>query len=81
VPVDVTGLGSLFAIHFNRNPIRNYRDVARDDADLRHRVFLGMMNEGVLMASRLVGALSTAIGGEESAAFLAAFRTVLARQS
>ncbi|MCH8348989.1 MAG: aspartate aminotransferase family protein [Chloroflexi bacterium] len=80
VPVQATGLGSLFGIHFNDGPIHNYRDVARDNSALRNQVFLGMMNEGVLMASNLVGGLSTVISKDEVAAFLEAFKKVLERQ-
>ena len=80
VPVQATGLGSLFGIHFNDGPIHNYRDVARNNSALRNQVFLGMMNEGVLMASNLVGGLSTVISKDEVAAFLEAFKKVFERQ-
>jgi glutamate-1-semialdehyde 2,1-aminomutase len=80
VPVQVTGLGSLFGIHFTNQPIVNYRDIAAEDSALRHQVFLGLMNEGILMASNLVGGLSTALGQEEVAAFVGALRRVLERQ-
>lgn len=79
VPVQVTGLGSLFGIHFVDREIRNYRDIASGDFDLRDRMFLGMLNEGILMASNLVGSLSTAISEDDLADFLDAFRRALAR--
>ena len=80
VPVQITGLGSLFGIHFTEGPVSNYRDVAAGDSKLREQVFLGLMNEGVLTASNLVGSLSTEIGEGEVQAFVAAFRRVLERQ-
>jgi len=80
VPVQVTGLGSLFGVHFTECPVRNYRDIAAGDARRRDQVFLGLMNEGVLTAPNVVGALSTAITEAEVAAFVAAFRRVLERQ-
>ncbi len=80
VPVQVTGLGSLFGIHFTGQPIVNYRDIAAEDAALRGQVFLGLMNEGILMASNLVGGLSTALGEEEVNTFVGALQTVLERQ-
>jgi len=80
VPVQVTGLGSLFGIHFTDQPVHNYRDVTRADAALRGQVFLGMLNEGILMASNLVGALSTAINRDEVDAFVSALKRVLERQ-
>ena len=78
-PAQVTGLGSLFGIHFTDGPIHNYRDIAAGDHDLRDRMFLGMLNEGILLASNLVGSLSTAITENDIADFLKAFRTALAR--
>ncbi len=80
VPVQVTGLGSLFGIHFTGQPIVNYRDVAAEDAALRGQVFLGLMNEGILMASNLVGGLSTALGEEEVNTFVGALQSVLERK-
>ena len=79
VPVQVTGLGSLFGIHFLEDELVSYRDIARADGAFRHNVFLGLLNEGILMAPNLVGAVSTAISETEVDAFLGAFRTVLRR--
>ncbi len=78
-PVQVTGLGSLFGIHFTGRPVANYRDIAAGNAGLRDRVFLGLLNEGILMASNLVGALSTAISRREIDRFLEAFQRALSR--
>ena len=80
VPVQVTGLGSLFGIHFTGGEIHNYRDLAVSDRALRGRVFLGLLNEGILIAPNLVGAMSTSLGDEDVAAFLSAFRRVLERR-
>ncbi len=79
VPAQVTGLGSLFGIHFTAGPVQTYRDIAGGNQDLRDRMFLGLLNEGILMASNLVGALSTAITRDDIATFLAAFRQALTR--
>ncbi len=59
----ITGLGSLFAIH----PAA---------PGLRHRIFLGLYNQGVLIDPRGVGTLSTAIGESETARFLDALRAL-----
>jgi len=79
VPVSITGLGSLFGIHLTPGPVRSVRDAARADAALRHRIFLGLYVEGVLIDPRGVGTLSTAIGDAELEQLLAATRTVLSR--
>jgi glutamate-1-semialdehyde 2,1-aminomutase len=79
VPASVTGLGSLFGIHLTEGPVRSIRDAARGDAALRHRIFLGLYVEGVLIDPRGVGTLSTAIGDTEVEEFLRAVQSVLAR--
>jgi glutamate-1-semialdehyde aminotransferase len=79
VPVAITGLGSLFGIHLTDREVRTIRDTAGADAAMRHRIFLGLYNEGILLDPRGVGTLSTAIGEREVEQLLDALRTVLAR--
>ncbi|HJR16673.1 MAG TPA: hypothetical protein VJ808_07450, partial [Gemmatimonadales bacterium] len=79
VPVQVTGLGSLFGLHFTERPVRSYRDTLGTRADLRHQIFLGLYNEGILIDPRGVGNISTAIGSDEIDQFFAALDRVLAR--
>ena len=79
VPVQVTGLGSLFGIHFCDHAVNNYRDIASGNHELRDRMFLGLLNEGILMASNLVGSISTSTTRDDIESFLNAFRTALAR--
>ena len=80
VPVQVTGLGSLFGIHFQDDTLVGYRDIAKADSAFRHDVFLGLLNEGILMAPNLVGAVSTVLGEDEVDSFVDAFRAVLQRR-
>jgi len=77
LPVQVTGLGSLFAIHLTSQPVKSYRDTMGADTDLRQRVFLGLFKEGVLIDPRGVGCVSAAIGEAEIDRFLVALRLVL----
>src|SRR5919205_660582 len=77
LPAQVTGLGSLFAIHLTPRPVRSYRDTMGADAELRHRVFLGLFKEGVLIDPRGVGCVSAAIAEAEIDQFVGALRTVL----
>ena len=74
------GFPQLFGIHFTEGEVRGYRDVAAGNSALRHQMFLGLMNEGFLTASNLVGSLSTEMDEGEIDAFLNAFKKVLARQ-
>ena len=60
-------------------PVRSYRDTLEADAALRHQLFLGLFNEGVLIDSRGVGSLSTALGDAEVDRFIEALEAVRAR--
>ena len=79
IAAQITGLGSLFAIHLTNQPVRSYRDTIDSDTELRHQIFLGLFNEGVQIDPRGVGNVSTAIGPDEITRFSAAVRTVLGR--
>lgn len=79
VPLQVTGLGSLFALHMTDRPVRSYRDSAAVDPEARGRVFLGLLNEGIFLSPRLLGCVSTAIGETELDQFVSALRRVLVR--
>jgi glutamate-1-semialdehyde 2,1-aminomutase len=79
IPVQVTGLGSLFGLHLTDQPVRSYRDTLAGNPELRHQMFLGLFNEGLLIDPRGVGTLSTAIGHDELRRFAAGLRSVLAR--
>ena len=80
VPVQVTGLGSLFGIHFSGDLIHNYRDVAVENAKFRSQIFLGMMNEGISTTPNLVGTLSTVLTQADVDTYLDTFKRVLERQ-
>lgn len=77
----VTGLGSLFAIHLTSRAVENYRDTIRADADFRYRIFLGLFNEGVLIDPRGAGCVSSAIGEAEIEQFVETLRVVLRTQT
>jgi glutamate-1-semialdehyde 2,1-aminomutase len=79
VTADVTGLGSLFAIHFTDGPVRDFPSAARADAAVRHRLFLGLYNQGVLVDPRGVGCASLATGDAEIDRFAERLESVLAR--
>jgi glutamate-1-semialdehyde 2,1-aminomutase len=79
IPVQITGLGSLFAMHLTGAPVRSYRDTLKADTQLRHQIFLGLFNEGVLIDPRGVGNLTTVLGETEIERFGEALRAVLHR--
>ena len=64
-------------MHLTRHPVRSYRDTLSSDPEIRHRLLLGLFNEGILIDPRGVGNLSTALGDQEAGQFSAALRRVL----
>jgi glutamate-1-semialdehyde 2,1-aminomutase len=79
IPVQITGLGSLFALHLTQHPVRSYRDTLEAKTALRHQIFLGLYNEGILIDPRGVGNLSTVLGDSEIRQLGGAMREVLRR--
>jgi glutamate-1-semialdehyde 2,1-aminomutase len=79
IAAQITGLGSLFAIHLTGRPVRSYRDTLGSDTELRHQIFLGLFNEGVQIDPRGVGNVSTAIGRDEISRLGVALRSILSR--
>jgi glutamate-1-semialdehyde 2,1-aminomutase len=75
----VTGEGSLFGVHFTDRPIRNHRDVLTGDAALARAVYLGLLNEGILVQTKVAGALGIMTREQEIDTLVDGFRRVLAR--
>ena len=80
VAAQVNGVGSLFAIHFTDRPVVDYRSKATSDAWMTRDFFLGLVNHGVLVAPRAMGALSTPMGEHEIQRFIDAVHEVVAEQ-
>ena len=57
IAVQVTGVGSLFGIHFTEERIVDYRSVLRADREMQGKLFAGLLNEGILMQTKAAGAL------------------------
>ena len=70
VEVHVNGAGSMFALHFTDQPVVDYRTKARADTRRRRDLFLGLVNHGVLMAPRAMGALSTPMDEDDIQEFV-----------
>ncbi len=79
VPLQVTGLGSLLALHYRSAPVHSFRDTWDEDRERQQGVFLGLLNEGVLIDRRGAACLSTQTGQAEVDAFVSAFDRVLHR--
>ena len=79
VALTVTGMGSLLGLHFTDGPVRTFRDTWPEDRALAHEVFLGLMNEGVLIDPRGAASVSTATTDGDLDRFADAFAAVLTR--
>ena len=76
----VTGVGSLFWLHWTSETLTDYRSTRPRDAEMPLRLFMGMLNEGILMTQRGLGACSLAMSDEDVDRFVNALARVLARQ-
>ena len=80
VPVQVNSVGSLFALHFTNKPVVDYRTMAAANKKMTRDLFLGLVNHGVLMAPRAMGALSTPMGEQDIQQFIDAVDAVATEQ-
>jgi glutamate-1-semialdehyde 2,1-aminomutase len=70
VPVQVTGEGSLFGIHWSADPVIDYRSSQRSNKSLSSKFFLHTLNNGIFFTSRGGGCLSIPTTDAEMGAFL-----------
>ena len=70
VPVQVTGDGSLFGIHWSAEPVTDYRSAARANKSLAYKFFLHGLNNGIFFTSRGGGCLAMPMTDSELGAFL-----------
>ena len=80
VPVQVNSVGSLFALHFTDKPVVDYRTMAAANKKMTRDLFLGLVNQGVLMAPRAMGALSTPMLEQDIQQFIDAVERVVTEQ-
>ena len=58
VAAQVTGVASLFGVHFTTEEITDYRSVVHSDREMQKAMFIGMLNEGFLLQETCGGALN-----------------------
>ncbi|MBI4588814.1 MAG: aspartate aminotransferase family protein, partial [Candidatus Rokubacteria bacterium] len=78
-PGQVTGIGSLFCLHWTRTRLTDYRSSRPMDPERPRRIFLGLLNEGVLLTQRGLGCCSAAMTEPDVEGFVAALGRVLER--
>jgi glutamate-1-semialdehyde 2,1-aminomutase len=78
VPLQVTGIGSLFKIHFSAAPVRDYRSAQQASQLLEKALFLFGLNRGLFLSPGGRCCLSTAMGDSELETVLATVEEFLA---
>jgi glutamate-1-semialdehyde 2,1-aminomutase len=76
----VSGIGSLFCLHWTSGPLTDYRSSRPKDPQTPMRVFMGLLNEGIVLSQRGLGACSLAMTEEDIDRFVNALARVLARE-
>ena len=76
----VSGVGSLFWLHWTTEKLTDYRSARPKDGETPLRVFMGLVNEGILMTQRGLGAIALATSDEDADRFVNALARVVARQ-
>ena len=79
MPVQITGVASFFGINITDNEITNYRSILLRNQELNDLLFIGLVNEGVMIQSSGDGALSTLTTEAEIDEFADAVRRVILR--
>jgi glutamate-1-semialdehyde 2,1-aminomutase len=77
-PVQFTGIGSMFAVHFTRDPVLSPADAAKGDPKLKELFFFDMLTQGIWMARRGMFTLCLPIGDAECDKLAAAVEEFLA---
>ena len=75
----VTGVGSLFWLHWTGGALTDYRSTRPKDAGFGAQVFMGLLNEGIVFTPRGLGACSLAMTDDDIDRFINALARVLAR--
>ncbi len=73
----ITGVGSLFWLHHTKKKLSDYRSARPEDPKAPARTFLGLINEGVLLSQRGLGACSLAMTDADTDRFVEALGRVL----
>ena len=70
VPVQVTGDGSLFGLHWSAEPVIDYRSAARANKSLSYKFFLHGLNNGIFFTNRGGGCLSMTMTDNDLGTFV-----------
>ena len=80
-PAQVTGLGSLFWIHWTKKRLTDYRSRVPADAERPLRTFMALLNDGVLLTQRGLGCCSLAMTDADVDRFVETFGRVVEKEA
>jgi len=80
IPAQVTGAGSLFWLHWTKRRLGDYRSARPDDPETPSRVFVDLVNAGILVSPRGLGACSLAMTTADVDRFVESLGRVLERR-
>jgi glutamate-1-semialdehyde 2,1-aminomutase len=79
IPAQVTGAASFFGIHFTSQEVTDYRSALTGDLEMRRCLFMGLINEGILLQTNCSGALTIMSTETEIETLIAAISRVISR--
>jgi glutamate-1-semialdehyde 2,1-aminomutase len=65
VEAQVTGIGSLFGMHFCNHDVVDYKTMKLADQRMKRTMFKGLLDQGILLFAKCTGALSVVTGEKE----------------
>jgi glutamate-1-semialdehyde 2,1-aminomutase len=77
VSIRLSGVASFFGIQLTDRPVTDYRSAQGQDATLRQKLFLHLLNNGIYVNNRLVGNVSVPMEREETDSFVQAWESFL----
>ena len=79
MPVQVTGVASFFGIHFTSEEVTDYRSVVRGNHEMTKTLFMGLLNDGIMLQTICAGSLTTLTTESEVDTLVDTTRRVLQR--
>lgn len=80
VKAQITGMGSLFCLHWTGKPLRDFRSSLPTEPERPMRIFLGLVNEGIMLSQRGLGCCSLPMGEDDVNYFLTALTRVITKE-
>jgi glutamate-1-semialdehyde 2,1-aminomutase len=77
VPLRISGVASFFGVQCTDSPVVDYRSAQSQNAILRQKLFLHLLNHGIFVSNKVTGNLSVPMGRTELDHFVQAWEAFL----